>query len=475
MSGNRRPRFEPFKLIQTLVLVLFETTVIYLVGILLTGGEYSTLRWWIVGVVVAMSAIVTDWFEPINGQSSHIRPQSAAIAVLTIGWAVTWHIRADGGGFAAWRTFLDPDSPQFITAYTALIAATVGWWRGAQLLDIGHSDMVQRFRRAIIAVLLALVVVTVAGFGQGLTPSISTSSPNIPAWIIVLLMFGLLGLSITRITTVKGDGGRAAQWMWLRSSALSSALILVVGVVALSLVASPAGTLLRQVAAVVIYTAALLFSPVIWLAVRLLEYLRGWLLPQALEPVMPLATATALPDQPTPQAALSTPFDLLAFTTLLLLVIPVVVLLVLIYFANRRRSAPIDGQNEERESIFSWRGFGNDISNVLASLRRRRVGEGGLGDVLRSMVGQDPATRIRRRYVQMLLRGEAAEKRRRSDETPREFAPALNSIARDHTSLRTLTEAYERARYAPDSVDQAVAERADRAWQTLSDDAEKSD
>lgn len=473
MRGMRQ--VDPLHLLQTGVLTLFETTLIYLVGTILTGiGDSSTLRWWILLVVVAISTVVAARLEPINADVSHISPLTAIIAAVVVAWSVTWHIRAVGGGLALFSTLINPDGEHFTAAYTALIASVVAWLRGIKLLDIGHSEMVQHFRRGIIAVAIALGVGIIAGFGQGLTPRISATSANIPAWMIVLLLLGLLSLSITRISTVEGDGGRSARWMWLRSSALSSLTILLVGLVALSLFASPARQVLRLIVGTVVYAFAIVLAPFVWLAYTLLEFLRSTFMRDVELPRIPLPMATAQPDQLDPINALPVPNGLMTASTLLVLLVPVVIVIVLIFFATRRRAPLTATENEERESIFSWSGFGTDISNLLAGLRRPQADESGLRKVLTLLVAEDPVTRIRRRYVELLLQGEAAEKRRRDEETPREFAQTLAGIAKHRTSLDVLTATYEQARYAPESVDQATADRADRAWQELRTDDQKS-
>lgn len=192
---TRKMPLDPIRLLQSFVLVLFEATLVFLVGAILTSiGDSSTLRWWIVLVVVGASTLVTAWLEPINADVSHIRPQTAIIAAVVVGWSVSWHIGAQGGGIALLGTLTNPDDARFLAGYAALIAGVVAWFRGTQLLDIGHPEMVQRFRRGIVAVMVALAIITVAGFGQGLTPEVSGTSVNIPAWIIVLLLLGLVSL-----------------------------------------------------------------------------------------------------------------------------------------------------------------------------------------------------------------------------------------------------------------------------------------
>jgi hypothetical protein len=466
-TPGRTPHIDPVRTVQAIILLLWDTTLIYLVAAILNFGGDPILRWWIVFLVVAASALATARLEPVNADVVHIRPLTAIVATLVIGWSVAWHIRGVNGTIAL-GTLVDPDDPAFMVGYVALIAGIVAWLRGAQLLDIAHPDAVQRFRRGFMAVMVTLGVATLAGFGQGLSPRVNSTAVDIPTWIVVWLMLGLLSLSVTRITTVEGDSGRSARWLWLRSSALSTLAILLGGLVVLSLVAAPAGAVLREAARWVLYAFGLAFAPIGWLIYMLLRWVRETFLAADPNVVLPPPVPTALPDQIDPLTTLPVPQGLLAFTILLLLLLPVVILVLLIVFARRRRSAVVAAADEQRESIFSWGALGNDIAHLLGLLRRGN-GEGGLRNVLRSLAGADPATRIRRRYVQLLLRGEDADKHRRADETPREFAASLGSVMHNRTAVDALTDAYERARYAPASVDQATADRADRAWQALDD------
>jgi hypothetical protein len=83
-------------------------------------------------------------------------------------------------------------------------------------------------------------------------------------------------------------------------------------------------------------------------------------------------------------------------------------------------------------------------------------------------MGSDPATRIRRRYVQLLLIGEDGGVPRPPGRTPREFAPELASLPLDDTAVERLTDLYEQARYAPEDVDVEAAAQADASWEALS-------
>ena len=123
---------------------------------------------------------------------------------------------------------------------------------------------------------------------------------------------------------------------------------------------------------------------------------------------------------------------------------------------------------EERESIFSWSALGSDLRDLLHGLHRPAAGVGGLRAALGRLLGSDPATQIRRRYVQLLLVGEDAGVPRPPGQTPREFAPELANVPLAGTAVERLTELYEQARYAPEDVDAAAAAQADASWEALS-------
>jgi hypothetical protein len=70
--------------------------------------------------------------------------------------------------------------------------------------------------------------------------------------------------------------------------------------------------------------------------------------------------------------------------------------------------------------------------------------------------------------VELLLLGEAAERPRQPQQTPLEYAPIVGVLAPGAASnLATLTDAYDQARYAPDTITPADADAADAAWAAI--------
>jgi len=82
--------------------------------------------------------------------------------------------------------------------------------------------------------------------------------------------------------------------------------------------------------------------------------------------------------------------------------------------------------------------------------------------------GGDPASRVRRSYIRLLLLGEAHERPRAAPQTPHEYAPAAGALFPAVAQpVDVLTEAYERARYNPNGITAADADAAERAWAAI--------
>ena len=93
---------------------------------------------------------------------------------------------------------------------------------------------------------------------------------------------------------------------------------------------------------------------------------------------------------------------------------------------------------------------------------------GGLRAALAALRGGDPASRVRRSYIRLLLLGEAHERPRPAPQTPHEYAPAAGALLPAAAQpVDALTDAYERARYNPNGVTAADADAAERAWAAI--------
>ena len=463
--------FRAIRLLQYAVLICLEATLVHLAGALLTSTSATPLlRWWVLVVVAGSAAAVTAWNEPVRVDRSRVKWITAALAFVVIAWATVAHTgdASLSGAGRGLRRLLDLDDERFLEIYLALGASMWAWWRGAGVIDLGHTELLRLLRRAVIGLALIIGALSLAGIDPGFTRRADGSGVALVVELTTFLLLAFVSLSLTRITETADQSTHGAEWRWLRSSAVSTAAIMFLGLLAIALLADPAGTVLRELVRWVLYTLIVLMAPLIALAVGLVELIRQILPDQAIEIVTP-AAVTAVADDTVPAGEqLQVPRALLLLPTVILLLIPVIALLLLIIFARRRRSRPEIEGDEERESIFSWGALRADLAGLLGGLRRPQ-GEGGLRAALRRLVGADPATRVRRRYVQLLLKGEAAGEHRRPAETPREFTPALLRLPGDGAAITTLTQTYEQARYAPETIDDATAQRADAAWKSLSE------
>ena len=87
--------------------------------------------------------------------------------------------------------------------------------------------------------------------------------------------------------------------------------------------------------------------------------------------------------------------------------LPILLILGLLLLA-RSRARLRAGADEERESLWSWAGLAEDLRGLLAGLRGPQRA-GGLRAALAALRGGDPASRVRRSYIRLLLLGEAHE------------------------------------------------------------------
>lgn len=465
--------FRAIRLLHYAVLICLEATLVHLVGLLVSGATSAPLlNWWVLVAVVALAALVTSRFEPVNANPAHIRYGTGLIGIVVIAWATAAHQGAYSP-FGVLRTLprlFSLDDTNFLAIYLGLIASLWAWWRGSSVLDQGHSEVIRSLRRSVVILIGVLALQSFTGFDPIFGSSDGRPLIGLVVEVAGFLLLGFVALSLTRIIEAAAlSTTHGAEWRWLRSSLASTSAVVMLGLLIIAFVADPAGSVLRAIMQWLVFGLVALMAPFLAVILLLVDFIRK-LVPQQMEaqPVIGMATAVPAPT-PAPINSIAIPDALLAIPTIILLLLPIVVLLLVILFARRRRSRVDLATGEERESIFSWGALGADLAGLLRGLRRP-AGDGGLRGALRRLLAEDPATRIRRRYVELLLKGEDAGRQRPPHQTPHEFAPTLAQQSDDSPAIDTLTQIYERARYAPASVDDATATAADRAWATLNHD-----
>lgn len=459
------------KLLFLLIVAAFEVTLLHLgvslIAIATSGGTNSS--WLVLLLTCLISAFTTARFTPHEDQPSRFpSPWTILICALTVGYGVK--LQAGGGWslLSGWATLLPfgaNQPPVGLGSATLLLTSLAAWWRGTAVVDHDHDSVAKVLQWGVVGLVLltfALTPVTMVNLGEAPWGSLLAIEA------VLAVGFGMLSLSLARIVEATDIGGTASAWAWFRSSLTVTIGILALGTLVLSLFSDSATLAVRLLLGGIGLLAALLFAPLAALLDRFAQWLRSGAGEALIPPPpqgSPLGSASPIPT-PNP-GALQLGELLTIVLTVALYLLPLIALVLLILFARRRRRDRPTADGELHESLWNWRDVGADLLGMLRDLRPQG-GPGGLRGALARLRGESPAERVRRRYIQLLLLGEGLERQRKPEQTPLEHVPALSSVAPAATgALQQLTEHYDRARYAPDSITPATAAAADEAWATI--------
>ncbi|NLD44476.1 MAG: DUF4129 domain-containing protein [Chloroflexi bacterium] len=168
---------------------------------------------------------------------------------------------------------------------------------------------------------------------------------------------------------------------------------------------------------------------------------------------------------PEPAKTAGLPPALVMAIRILVVTLLVVGVAVLLYRAYRRRARRTrTAVTEQRESVLSRDLLAQQLRDLLAGLRRKPA----VAPFLQ-VSGEDPRVAIRRLYRQMLERLSALGRGRPPQVTPYAYSRSLGDLLpSEGPALRTLTEAYLVARYAPDPPTAAQVDEAGKAWESIS-------
>lgn len=465
--------FHPLKLLFYLVAAALEVTLLHLIivlGVSSVGAE-SSLSWFALFVTALIGAWATLRFEPLDTRSDFVQRPTLIACAVTVSYAVK--IQAGGGWlpWSGWGVLWPFTAGNFSTFELVglLIVSLWAWWRGMALIDHDHTTILRTLLRGtLLLIALTLILTPLSTVNLG-APPIGT---RLAAEGIAVIALGLVALSLARITSE--DEQQANGWQRLRSSAITIMGITVAGTLALSLISNTATEALRALLFVIFAGFALLVSP-------LAQLLAGLAQPtdELLASPVPSPSGLALPSvAPLAEQPGGNGFPLFeAFITMLamlLVLAPLIMIVLLILLMRRRGNMRRTDDGALHESLWSWRRIGDDLRGLLNNLHlpARTMG-------LRAALGRlrtdDPVQRIRRRYVEALLLGAAEDRERAPQQTPLEYQPTLAALAPTaERAVQTLTNAYDRARYAPDTIEAADASTADEAWDQIKSQARNS-
>lgn len=449
------------RIVYVITLAVVEATPAAL-PLMLAGGQAA----WPLMLVMVLAGALADWF--VAGWLAESRQRWALLGIGAI--AALWLVKAQiglgvgllagwGGALSALFSLSDENAG---LAYWAALLGLYGFWRGTRVLTHDTVSLRQLFSRSVFGLVVVLGL-TAMGLFAGAAGRISATT------VMLLVYFAASLLAIALATAAEEHDHELRHLGWRGMATLLTAIgaVLLLGLFVASLLGEQVAEGISAIIQGVLLLLLLILSPFAMLILSALEWLlrqlnwtAAWerveqqqVLGQQEQAVRVTETLGMFP--PWVQNTLQVLFALLP-------VLLVVLLIVLIRRRARREPSP----DEERESLWSWSGFMGDLGDMLSGLRRAAP-EGGLRAALARLGGADPATRIRRAYVRLLLAAESKQPRADA-QTPREYeADAAAVFPGAQQPIARLTRAYEQARYHPEAAQPADADAAEQAWQAI--------
>ncbi len=440
-------------------LALVEATPAALLLTVAGGDAWGLL----IGVV--LFGALADWIVLRRLPPERQTPALAAGGLLCALWIVKGQVVGDYGLLGDWGQALgaifSTSHERSGVAYLSLLLSLYCFWRGTRL-TMQDRVSVQRVFRVIAFSLLVII-------GIGVVSARLTGTRGVAASSEVLAFFavGLVTIALASGIDEQEVGLHRLGWRGVLIVGSAVGGMLGLGVLLGALFGSDIALIVRAIWQTIILILALIFLPLVWLMAKLLEALLSvtsldrWLQELAHQPPIKLDVAP-----PAGEVLAIFPPWLQTVLRIFLALLPILLILglLLLVRSRARRGAAVD---EERESLWSWAGLADDLRGLLAG-RRGSQSAVGLRAALAALRGGDPASRVRRSYIRLLLLGEAHKQPRPAPHTPHEYAPAAGAMLPAATQpVDALTQAYERARYNPDRVTADDADAAERAWAAI--------
>jgi len=447
--------------------------IIYYLGLALVEATPAALLLTIAGadawgvlVCVALLGTLADWIVLRRLPPERQTLALAAGGLLCALWVVKGQVVGDYGLLGDWGlafgAIFSASYPRSGIAYLSLLLSLYCFWRGTRL-TIHDRVSIHRLFRAI-----AFGVLIIGGIGAFSIGRDVFKAARASTEVLTFFAVGLFTLALGSATEDQDVGLRRLGWRGMGILGGAIALVLAVGSLIGSLFGAGVAQVIRTLWQAVVIVVVLILAPLIWLMAKLIEALIDFPnLDRMLRQLAQQLQSSNL-DQPPPAGDVLGIFPtwLQAALRIFFALLPILLILGLLLLA-RSRARRRAGADEERESLWSWGGLAEDLRGLLAGLRGPQRA-GGLRAALAALRGGDPASRVRRSYIRLLLLGEAHERPRPASQTPHEYAPAAGAmIPTAAQSVGALTDAYERARYNPNGVTAADADVAERAWAAI--------
>ncbi|MFV9507231.1 MAG: DUF4129 domain-containing protein [Oscillochloridaceae bacterium umkhey_bin13] len=445
------------RLLFTLVLLALEATV---VGLPLVALTTLYAPWPLLALVV-----VLGW-QADGLALRYPRRRSLILGASALGSALLLPLVAHGGLLPTLAAMI-PGQLAFGSAYSLLVLGLFLFWRGTRLDSRDSAAIGTLFGRGAAVGGAALLIGGLLGTGA------PTNSALVIGHVIALGTLGLTALALAHAQDAAEGRLNDLSWRWLITLLAAVTAVVIMATLLATLLGGGDGlAALQNLIALLIFPLALVGGIIAWFLITFLAEPISALI----RTIMAALQRFQLPEEPIAQESgpliveggdfLRTAQNLAEGATFLMALIPIIILVLLILVLRRRQQAA-DGSDEERESLGAVRSLVGDLRDLWARLRNpfARHPEG-LRAALANLRGNDPTSRTRRAYVQLLLRLEAQAQTRPPTQTPAEFAPtAAQASAAEPVAI--LTDAYQRARYRPAGADPNDAEQAEAALRRL--------
>ena len=364
------------------------------------------------------------------------------------------------------------------TIVIALPALLYLWWRGIVLgqTAFNFKNIYRSFLIGIVALIVLIIIWQISSSNQGF----AKPGPGIGLNVIAVFFFGLLAIAISHLYTMRGSMPReeaalTSVWRWLPIM-LTVIGGMVIFVFAIAGIFSPGFfTIVGHIFGVVIHYFSkifdyvlipfnYIFEAIIWVLRWLIARIpRGEPLSQnstdnmAFKDIFSKTTPAELP------AAL-----ILALKWLVLAAIIAAVIFILAKAVSRWRARHAEEEIEEiHESLFSWRGLGDDLRELFGMMGKKFQRK---QPPLSPGYSDDDESRldVREAYRRMLYEASRSGLKRGRHETPAEYSGRLGNIVQEsHEPLAQLTDMYVGVRYGEIKAKEKQVDSANSLWRIL--------
>jgi hypothetical protein len=440
------------RLLALLTLAALETTIVSLPILVLTSFG---LPWTFLLIVVLLGVVADNVSLRLP---DHLERPALAVGAAVAVLAALW--RQFGGPLLALAALV-PGGDGFGLAYALTLIALYLYWRGTRVASRDSFSVSALFGRGSAAMVVALLLGPLFGLGAPL------GSGPVLAHIVGFISLGLLTLALSHAEDDPASRTQRLGWRWLLTLGLAIGAVVLIGTLAVAILGGGAAIEAAQnLLRILILPFALVGGLIAYLLVIFIGEPLSQLLRIIFARMSLLQNLAPNVEQMTngrnDQGMLETITRLADGATFLMALIPLVILVAVILLLRRRRRRA-RAEDEERESLGVAASLVGDLRDLLGRLRNpfaRRLE--GLRAALAALRGDEPATRVRRAYVRLLLRLEERERPRAITQTPAELAAAEPSLA-----VAALTRAYEGARYNPAGVASVEADAAEKAFEVI--------